>query len=163
MACWRFLPPYLAVGLVDLLLSSAALTISTALLSHVTRSLGYRPTRIAEIVPTEPTHVGSCDAARPGIGGVWVPPLQSASTLSSETISPMVWREPFPRHIQDSLVSFANLKGSITNSLASSATKTSSPPARTAVNALLQRFATAPPPSPGSRKGPSPTAAPPPT
>jgi hypothetical protein len=34
----------------------------------LTRSLGDRPTRIAEIVPTEPTHVGACDAARSGTG-----------------------------------------------------------------------------------------------
>jgi hypothetical protein len=62
----------------------------------LTRSLSERPTRIAEIVPTEPTHVGACDAARPGMGGVWVPPLQSSSSLPSETTPPTVWREPFP-------------------------------------------------------------------
>jgi hypothetical protein len=85
-------------------------------LEFLTQSLGDRPTRIAEIVPTEPTHVGACDAARPGMGGVWVPPPPSASSLPSETIPPMVWRESFPRNIQDSLVSFANPHGSITNS-----------------------------------------------
>jgi hypothetical protein len=82
----------------------------------LTRSLSERPTRIAEIVPTEPTHVGACDAARPGMGGVWVPPLQSSSSLPSETTPPIVWREPFPHHIQSSLVSFANPTDSITNS-----------------------------------------------
>jgi hypothetical protein len=75
----------------------------------LTRSLGARPTRIAEIVPPEPTHVGACDAARPGMGGVWVPPRSSSD-------KPIVWREPFPSHIQADLVSFENPKGSITNS-----------------------------------------------
>jgi hypothetical protein len=55
----------------------------------LTRSLGDCPTHIAEIIPIEPTHVGACDAARPGMGGVWVSSLQSASPLSSETIPPM--------------------------------------------------------------------------
>jgi hypothetical protein len=82
----------------------------------LTHSLSDRPTRIAEVVPTEPTHVGASDAARPGMGGVWVPPIQSSPTLSPEAMPPLVWRQPFPDHIQASLVSFANPKGSITNS-----------------------------------------------
>jgi len=32
-----------------------------------------RPTRIAEIMPEPPLHVGCCDAARQGMGGVWLP------------------------------------------------------------------------------------------
>jgi hypothetical protein len=82
----------------------------------LTRSLGERPTHISELVPSEPTHVGACDAARAGMGGVWVPPLQSLKSLSSETTPPTVWREPFSPHIQSSLVNFANPTGSITNS-----------------------------------------------
>jgi hypothetical protein len=78
----------------------------------LTRSLRDRPTRIAEIVPTEPTHVGACDAARSGMGGVWVPPPQPTSA----TTPPLVWREPFPLHIQADLVSFAHPTGSLTNS-----------------------------------------------
>jgi hypothetical protein len=85
-------------------------------LEFLTRSLGERPTCIAEIVHTEPTHVGACDAARAGMGGVWVPAPQSLKSLSTGTTPPTVWREPFPPHIQSSLVSFANPTGSITNS-----------------------------------------------
>jgi hypothetical protein len=82
----------------------------------LTRSLSERPTRIAEIVPTEPTHVGACDAALTGMGGVWIPPSRSLPSSGGVPPPPLVWREPFPQCIQDDLVSFANPNGSITNS-----------------------------------------------
>lgn len=68
--------------------------------------LGNRPTRIAEIVPSAPTYVGACDAARTGMGGVWFGP----------GLQPILWRHPFPSHIQAQLVSSDNLAGTITNS-----------------------------------------------
>jgi len=76
---------------------------------YLTDDLGSRPTRIAEVVPTEPEHVGACDAARPGMGGVWIP-------KDSLGLPPLVWREPFPACIQDNLVTFENPHGTINNS-----------------------------------------------
>ena len=37
---------------------------------YLTTNLGQRPTRIAEVVPATPSHIGSCDAARGGMGCV---------------------------------------------------------------------------------------------
>ena len=71
--------------------------------------LAARPTRIAELFPTKPTFVGACDAALPGMGGVWLPGPQSLHP-------PLVWREPFPPAVQAQLVSFSNPHGTITNS-----------------------------------------------
>jgi hypothetical protein len=33
--------------------------------------LTSRPIRIEEIVPGSATHIGTCDAAKPGMGGIW--------------------------------------------------------------------------------------------
>jgi hypothetical protein len=77
---------------------------------YLTTSLGERPVRIAEVVPTQPTHVGASDAARAGMGGVWVPGPDDGNA------SPLLWREAFPADIQAALVTFRNPNGSITNS-----------------------------------------------
>jgi hypothetical protein len=83
----------------------------------LTTSLGERPTRIAEIVPSDPAHVGACDTARSGMGGVWVPDKPSRRVPNSgRPPPPLVWQEPFPSSIQRDLVSFDNPNGSITNS-----------------------------------------------
>ena len=73
------------------------------------RDVSIRPTRIAEIVPKTPTVVGACDAAGPGMGGVFFAP-------SPRGIQPFLWRAPFPEKVQQNLVSFDNPTGSITNS-----------------------------------------------
>ena len=41
-----------------------------------------RPTRIAELMPEPPLHVGCCDAAGPGMGGVWLPDALDLYALS---------------------------------------------------------------------------------
>lgn len=76
--------------------------------------LASRPTRIAEILPTAPAFVGSCDAAKVGMGGVWIPP--DIPTNRTPDHSPIVWREPFPSNIQESVISDKNPAGTITNS-----------------------------------------------
>jgi hypothetical protein len=65
-----------------------------------------RPTTIEELVAGDPVHIGACDAAKAGMGGVWFP----------ATGPPLVWREPFVQDIQDRVVSQINRTGDITNS-----------------------------------------------
>jgi hypothetical protein len=77
---------------------------------HLARDLGSRPTKLSEIAPDTPAALGACDAAGPGMGGVWL-----AATTQS-TLSPLLWRAPFPSEIQARLVSDKNPRGDITNS-----------------------------------------------
>jgi hypothetical protein len=64
------------------------------------------PSRIEELVPGDPIHLGACDAAKQGMGGVWF----------TDKEAPLVWREPFPWNVQADVVSFDNPKGTVTNS-----------------------------------------------
>ena len=75
---------------------------------HLALDLGSRPTRLGEIVPDLPVAVGTADASGRGMGGTW--------HAADPSLSPLVWRETFPPHIQSELVSTANPRGSITNS-----------------------------------------------
>ena len=72
--------------------------------------LASRPTRISEIIATQPSIIGACDAAGTGMGGVFFVPSKSGQ------IQPYLWRQPFSKLIQDQLVSFNNPNGTITNS-----------------------------------------------
>lgn len=95
-------------------------------LRHILAALQDRPTRIAELVPLPPTLLGAHDAAGHGAGGVWFPTPSAhprairlrgqPSADSAPGASPVVWRLPFPKHIQQQLVSFANPSGAISNS-----------------------------------------------
>jgi len=94
--------------------------------------LAARPTRIAEIVPGPEDYLGAHDAAGPGMGGVWLPDDDSTVDPAGTTIAPssplvdpcrplklsdpILWRDPFPDEIRRLLVSFKNLRGTITNS-----------------------------------------------
>jgi hypothetical protein len=69
-------------------------------------SLCHRPTHLAEIVPQEPSFLGTTDATKAGMGGVYY----------DHTGTPHVWRQLFPEDIQQNLVSYENPKGTITNS-----------------------------------------------
>ena len=77
---------------------------------HLAEDLIARPTAIAELVPDFPVALGPHDASGSGMGGVWLP----ATTNSN--IQPLMWREKFPEHISNDLVSFDNPTGSINNS-----------------------------------------------
>eukprot|EP00978_Attheya_sp_CCMP212_P004556 scaffold9947_cov44-Attheya_sp.AAC.1 len=75
---------------------------------YLLRVANIEPTHCKELVPGDPGYIGYCDAAKRGMGGVW---------LSGTTeIEPFVWEVPFPKEIQDRLVSWSNPKGDITNS-----------------------------------------------
>ena len=88
----------------------------------------HRPTRLYELVPLTPTIHGNHDAAGHGAGGVWFPtPYSVARTCNVRTSPrgrkrrrtkphPVLWRMPFPKDIQDRLVSWSNPHGDITNS-----------------------------------------------
>lgn len=74
-------------------------------------ALTQRPTRIAELIPsTQPHTIGACDASGTGMGGVhFVHDAQGK-------LHPLLWRQRFPQAVSDELVSFANPKGTVTNS-----------------------------------------------
>jgi hypothetical protein len=74
------------------------------------RDLYARPTRLREIVDTDPGSIGASDAAGPGMGGVIFVPT------STDRIHPLLWRAPFPLDVQRDLVSSDNPTGTITNS-----------------------------------------------
>ena len=83
--------------------------------------ISSRPTHLAEVVPTPPCYFGAMDAAKPGMGGVWFPPLTNVPLAitphqSDRLQQPCLWRSPFPPSVQDSVVSFSNPSGTITNS-----------------------------------------------
>ena len=97
--------------------------------------LTTRPTRLYELVPVEPTLVGSHDASGFGAGGVWFPkptavarqtfttrltslPSGEPQVTSSiqDVAAPIVWRARFPPDVVKSLVSFKNPHGTVTNS-----------------------------------------------
>jgi hypothetical protein len=78
-----------------------------AQLQHLIELVGEaEPSRIEELVPGDPIHLGACDAAKQGMGGVWF----------TDEEEPLVWREPFPPNVQADVVSFDNPKGTVTNS-----------------------------------------------
>ena len=68
-------------------------------------ALESRPTRLQELVPTPPSHVGAADACRLGMGGVWFDATGHAA--------PIVWRHPFPSRVAADLVTTAHPRGSI--------------------------------------------------
>jgi hypothetical protein len=70
------------------------------------QSLASRPTRLAEIIPDVPTFIGSCDASKAGMGGVWFLPTGACH----------VWRTTFPPDVQLDLITAEHPRGSITNS-----------------------------------------------
>jgi hypothetical protein len=75
-----------------------------------------RPTHISEIIPTTPTQVGACDAAKSGVGGVWLPPDYSPHEVNPAQLPPILWHATWPAHIQSQLVTDANPHGTLTNS-----------------------------------------------
>ena len=86
--------------------------ITHSLRQHITAfaslaaSLCHRPTHLAEIIPQTPSFLGTTDAAKPGMGGVYY----------DHTGQGYVWRAPFPDSVQRRLVSTDNPTGTITNS-----------------------------------------------
>ena len=81
-------------------------------LRYLVLDLERRPTHVNELVPkSQPLYMGASDAAKPGMGGVWLPHVSEA-----HRVNPLVWRQPFERGIQQQVVSAANPRGTISNS-----------------------------------------------
>jgi hypothetical protein len=83
--------------------------------------LHTRPTRLAELIPLQPTVHGAHDASKAGAGGVLLPtphatPRHSLHWDITSTIPPpVVWRVRFPEHIQRQLAT-SHRPGPISNS-----------------------------------------------
>jgi hypothetical protein len=78
---------------------------------RLAQDLATRPTRLAELVPTDtPSTSGAHDTAAAGMGDMHFFPLEDG------TIKPLLWRAPFPSEIAKRLVSSDNPAGTITNS-----------------------------------------------
>ena len=68
-------------------------------------SLGSRPTRLLELVPTPPLAVGASDACQVRMGGVWFD--------ASATQPPLLWRQRFAPQVSAAMVTYANPTGSL--------------------------------------------------
>ena len=94
-------------------------------------ALDTRPTRIAEIVPTQPSVTGAHDASGVGAGGVLfshpsaqprrVPVLTLSANgepvhTSFDGTAPLVWRHTFAPGTRRRLLTFENASGTVTNS-----------------------------------------------
>src|SRR5210317_295276 len=86
--------------------------VSTARMEQLQLLLDYlcaheeRLTLLEELVPGDDIHVGTCDAAKAGRGGVWL----------TEAGQAIVWRAPYLPAVQAQVVSDNNPTGSLTNS-----------------------------------------------
>lgn len=76
----------------------------------LTTDLEARPTRLREVVPDDISVLGATDAAATGMGGVFFVPQQDGSLL------PCLWRQQFPKFIEQAVVSWNNPAGTLTNS-----------------------------------------------
>ena len=81
----------------------------------IVANLAARPTRIYEVIPTEPLIIGATDASGWGMGGVFFWPTPN-STEDAPDYEAYVRRSPFSEDIRKRLVSWTNPHGSITNS-----------------------------------------------
>jgi hypothetical protein len=90
-------------------------------------TLGSRPTRLYELVPTTPCVVGTHDASGLGAGGVWLPhpttvprstALRTAAGPPSHSTvgAPILWRTQFPVHVGRALRTFDTPHGTLNNS-----------------------------------------------
>ena len=74
--------------------------------ARIAADLRDRPTHLAELIPQEPSFLGTTDAAKPGMGGVYFD--------SNET--PYLWRFPMPELVKERWIAADNPEGTITNS-----------------------------------------------
>ena len=74
----------------------------------LTRDIHSRPTSWDELVEKTPAYVGSHNAARYGMGGVWFG--------NNTTDQPPLWGQAFPPEITTSLVTYKNPHSTISNS-----------------------------------------------
>ncbi|CAJ1941882.1 unnamed protein product, partial [Cylindrotheca closterium] len=73
---------------------------------QLSTTLGDRPTRIAELIPQDPSVIGTTDASGTGMGGV-------AFLNTPSGLRPILWRHRYPKHVQSKLITFDNPRGSL--------------------------------------------------
>jgi hypothetical protein len=69
-----------------------------------------RPTRLGQVVLTYPAYKGTVDAAKSGMGGVWLPAATNPAHPS------LVWRQELPVSVREAVITDQNFKGTVTNS-----------------------------------------------
>ena len=95
-------------------------------------SLGSRPTRLFELVPTTPSLIGAHDASGAGAGGIWLPHASThprrattwahdeagsfTASRSRPATAPIVWRVRFPPSVSRRLRTFDQPHGDLNNS-----------------------------------------------
>ena len=83
------------------------------------RDINSWPTRMAEVVPLNPSAIGYHDASGIDARGVWFegPALSPWHMINNKpSINPIVWRCKWPQHIKDALITETNPFGTLTNS-----------------------------------------------
>ena len=76
------------------------------------KGLDDRATHMEELVPeVDPRFIGASDAAKAGMGGIWLPPNEEGSYWP-----PLLWRQPFTVEVQRQVVGVNCPRGQITNS-----------------------------------------------
>ncbi|CAJ1946536.1 unnamed protein product [Cylindrotheca closterium] len=71
---------------------------------QLSKTLFDRPTRIAELIPQDPSVIGTTDASGQGMGGV-------AFLNTPSGLRPILWRHRYPKHVQSRLITFDNPRG----------------------------------------------------
>ena len=84
--------------------------VSWMIFCWLANDVASRPTRITELLPSNPALLGACDATAPSMGGVVF------ILTDNGTIIPILSRKLFLKLVQSKLVSSTNRKGSINNS-----------------------------------------------
>ena len=79
------------------------------------QNIDSRPTRIAELIPLQPSALGHHDASGLGAGGVWFP-APSLNPRQDYTGDPILWRYKWPKSITSRIITECNPNGTITNS-----------------------------------------------
>ena len=82
-------------------------SIKQTLLDWITlaQRISTRPTSVLELTPAMPWFIGYVDSSKSGVGGVWV--------NGTHCINATVWKQEWPKEIQDKFVSASNKKGTI--------------------------------------------------
>ena len=79
----------------------------------IASDISNRPTRIAEVVPLNPSLLGDHDASGQGAGGVWFPSNSCSTRHSDHQLSPILWRVAWPDTIKNLLITDSNPNGTI--------------------------------------------------
>jgi hypothetical protein len=104
-AVWSWLSPAVVAFSAPFNLGSGIPIDTACILTHMCAPswMILKPTQLSEIVLDHPSGIGAVDAAKTGMGGIWF----------VDGSAPLLWRAPFPLHIQQRLVSNDNPGGDL--------------------------------------------------